>query len=105
MISRITIYSLLLALMLVLSLRLWHDKHPDNCTLYNAGDHSYPSSMMVVSGTRQIEVPCTDWTMRQPLGVQMFCLLDLLLAALFFFNALSDLQRWMQTRRRMRQTQ
>jgi hypothetical protein len=40
--------------------------------------------------------------MRQPMRVQVLCLLDLVLGVVFFFNALLDLQRWLQTRRRMR---
>ena len=53
-----------------------------------------PASEWVVSGTRQIEVPCNDWTMRQPLAVQVLCLLDLLLAVVFVLNVLLDLQGW-----------
>jgi hypothetical protein len=62
-----------------------------------------PKSEWVISGTRQIEVPCSDWSMRQPLAVQVFCLLDLLLAVVFLLNALLDLQGWLRMRRRMRQ--
>lgn len=102
MISRVTIYSLLLALMLGLGIRLWDAQHPDDCALYNAGDRSMPSSVVVLSGTRQIEVPCNDWIMRQTLRLQLLCLVDFVIFVVFFFNALSDFQQWMQMRRRMR---
>ena len=90
--------------MLGLAIRLWDARHPDDCALYNAGDRSVPSSVMVVSGTRQIEVPCNDWIMRQPLKVQLLCLVDLVIGVIFFFNALSDFQQWLQMRRRIRGT-
>jgi hypothetical protein len=102
MISRVTLFSLLLALMLGAGIRLWDAQQKDNCALYMAGDRTLPASELVISGTRQIEVPCNDWIMRQPMRVQVLCLLDLVLGVVFFFNALLDLQRWLQTRRRMR---
>jgi hypothetical protein len=102
MISRVTLFSLLLALMLGAGIRLWDARQKDNCTLYMAGDRTVPASEMVISGTRQIEVPCNNWIMRQRMRVQVLCLLDLLVGVVFFFNALSDMQRWLQTRRNMR---
>jgi hypothetical protein len=102
LISRVTLYSLLLALMLGLGIHLWDARQQDDCALYNAGDRSVPSSVMVLSGTREIEVPCNDWIMRQPLKVQLLCLVDLVIGVLFFFNALSDFQQWLRMRRRMR---
>jgi phosphatidylglycerophosphate synthase len=69
-----------------------------------AADGRMPASEYVVSGTRQIEVPCSDWFMRQPLRVQVLCLLDLALAVLFVLSALSDLREGLAARRRMRQT-
>jgi hypothetical protein len=101
-ISRVTLFSLLLALILGAGIRLWDAQQRDNCSLYMAGDRTVPASEMVISGTRQIEVPCSDWIMRQPLRVQVLCLLDLVLGVVFFFNALADLQRWLQSRRQMR---
>jgi hypothetical protein len=102
MISRITLFSLLLALMLGTGIRLWDAQQRDNCALYMAGDKSALASEMVMSGTRQIEVPCRDWIMRQPLLVQVLCLLDVLLAVVFLLNVLGDLQDWLRQRRRMR---
>jgi hypothetical protein len=104
MISRVTLFSLLLGLMLATGIWMWTDAHPDDCALSAAPGGAMPKSEWVVSGTRQIEVPCSDWTMRQPLPVQVLCLLDLLLAVVFALNALLDLQGWLRMRRRMRQT-
>jgi len=101
-ISRVTLFSLLLALTLGAGIRLWDARHPDNGSLYMAGKKTLPSSELVVSGTREIEVPCNDWFMRQTLTIQVLSLLDVLLGTLFFFNSLADLQRWFQSRRRMR---
>jgi hypothetical protein len=104
MISRVTLFSLLLGLMLATGIWMWTNAHPDDCVRQTAPDGSMPASEWVVSGTRQIEVPCNDWTMRQPLAVQVLCLLDLLLAVVFVLNVLLDLQGWSAMRRRMRQT-
>ena len=103
MISRVTLFSLLLGLMLALGIRLWSDAHPDGCTRALAAEGSMPASEYVISGTRQIVVPCNDWIMRQPLRLQVLCLLNLVLAVLFVLNALADLRGWLQMRRRMRQ--
>jgi hypothetical protein len=104
MISRVTLFSLLLGLMLATGIWMWTGAHPDNCARLAAPDGTMPASEWVVSGTRQIEVRCSDWSMRQPLTVQILCLLDLLLAVVFVLNALLDLQGWFAMRRRMRQT-
>jgi hypothetical protein len=102
MISRVTLFSLLLALMLAAGIRLWDAQQQDNCALYMAGDRTLPASEMVVSGSRQIEVKCNDWIMRQPLSVQVLCLLNVALAVVFILNALGDLRDWLQVRGRKR---
>jgi hypothetical protein len=101
-ISRVTLFSLLLALMLGAGIRLRDAQQRDPCSLYMAGDKTAPPSEYVVSGTRQIVVPCNSWFLRQPLSVQVLCLLDAFLSIVFLFNALSDLKQWFQMRRRMR---
>ena len=104
MISRVTIFSLLLALMLASGIWLWNDGHPDDCARSMAASGIMPRSEYVISGTRQVVIPCNDWIMRQSLLVQILCLLNLALAAVFVVNALGDLQGWLEMRRRMRQT-
>ena len=100
-ISRVTLFSLLFALLLATGIRLWSDSgaQRDACAPYLAGDKSAQSSEYVASGTRMIAVPCRDWIMRQPLRVQILCLLDLALALVFLLNALGDLRDWLHLRR------
>jgi len=92
MISRVTMYSLLLGLLLAAGIWLWSSGQKDPCERFLAGDKSAPASVWVVSGTRTIEVPCSDWLMRQATTVQVFCLVDLILIVLFVLNALLDLR-------------
>jgi hypothetical protein len=101
--SRVTLFSLLLALLLGVGIRLWTEEQRDACTPYLAGDTKAQKSEWVMSGTRTIEVSCDDWIMRQPLRVQVLCLLDVALTVLFVLNALSDLREWLEIRRRIRQ--
>lgn len=99
--SRVTLFSLLLALLLGVGIRLWTDGQRDACTPYLSGDTKAQKSEWVISGTRQIEVPCTDWFTRQPVRVQILCMLDVVLAVLFLLNALSDLRDWLELRRHL----
>ena len=99
--SRVTLFALLLALLLGVGIRLWTMQQRDACSAYLSGDTKAQSSEWVISGTREVEVPCTDWITRQTLRVQVFCLLDVVLAVIFVLNALSDLVEWIEARRRM----
>jgi hypothetical protein len=101
-ISRVTLFSLLLGLMLAMGIRLWTGTQKDDCSRYLAGDKTAPKSEWVVTGTRTIEVSCSDWTMRQPLRVQVLCLLDVVVLLLFFLNAMADLRDQSEMRRRRR---
>jgi hypothetical protein len=98
-ISRVTIFSLLLSLLLATGIRRWYLGQRDDCRRYLAGDTSFPPSQVVVSGNRTIVVPCDQWWLRQPAAVQMLCLLDLLLAAVFLVNGLQDTRAWIERRR------
>jgi hypothetical protein len=100
--SRVTLFSLLLLLLLGAGIRLWTDGQRDACTPYLSGDTRAQSSEWVTSGTRQVEVRCTDWFARQPTKVQILCMVEVVLAAMFVLNALSDLRDWLEARRRMR---
>ena len=102
MISRVTVFSLLLGLMLAMGIWQWSGAHKDDCSRYLAGDKTAPSSEWVVSGTRIIEVPCGDWTMRQPLRVQVLCLLDIVVFLVFVTNAMADVRDQSEMRRRRR---
>ena len=103
MISRVTLFSLLFCLLLGVGVRRWSLMHPDNCDRYLAGNKKLPSTEFVISGTRQIAVPCNQWLMRQPERIQILCLLDLLLAATFVVNAVGDIQKLLAARAARRQ--
>jgi hypothetical protein len=98
MISRVTIFSLLLGLMLGVGIYAWAQGRRDDCMRYPPGGRA-PATEMVVSGTREIEVPCSDWWMRQPLGAQILCIADAALGVVFLVNALQDTRAWLAMRR------
>jgi hypothetical protein len=99
-ISRRTIFSLLLALMIFAVLRAWLIDHRDNCDRYMTGDRTFPSSEYIESGTRTVEVPCDQWLLRQPAWVQAVCLLDLTVLVVFALSVWQDLARWNRLRRK-----
>ena len=95
---------LLLGLLLASGIWLWNSLQTDPCARYATGDKSLPASQRVVLGSRTVEVSCNDWFMRQPVRVEVLCLLDLALGVLFVLNALGDLREWMAMRRRWNAT-
>jgi len=101
-ISRVTLFSLLLGLMLAMGISRWSAGLEDDCTRFLAGDKNAPKSEWVVSGTRTIEVSCNDWTMRQSLRIQVLCLLDVVVFLVFVTNAMADVRDQSKMRRRRR---
>jgi len=101
MISRVTIFSLLFGLLLATGIWMRDMQQTDNCSRYMAGDKSLPASEYVISGSRTVVVPCGDWLARQPVWVQVLCLLEMVLGVVFVLNALSDLSGWLKMRRRL----
>jgi hypothetical protein len=102
-ISRVTIFSLLLGLMLGLGISMWSGNQHDACAAYLDGNKLAQSSEYVPSGTRLIAVPCNVWLMRQPVKVQILCLVDLCLAVVFLLNAVGDLRDSLEARKRIRE--
>lgn len=98
MISRLTIFSLLFSLMLGLGIYMYSQGEQDRCNSYPAAGVQ-PRSQYVITGERQIEVPCSEWFLRQPLAVQILSVADALLGFVFAVNALADLNRWLRWRR------
>ena len=98
--SRVTLFSLLLALFLGTGIWSWTTQQRDACTPYLSGDPSAQKSEWVTSGTRQIWVPCDDWFTRQPLRIELLSILDVALMVLFFMSSLSDLCDSFNARRR-----
>ena len=98
MISRLTIFSLLFSLMLGLGIYIYPQDAQDRCSSYSAGG-AQPKTEYVITGERQIEVPCSEWFLRQPTAVQILFVADILLGFVFAVNALADLDRWLRWRR------
>ena len=98
MISRLTIFSLLLGLMLGLGIYTYSQGQQDRCNTYPTGGVQ-PRSEFVITGERQIEVPCSEWFLRQPLAVQILFVVDFLLGFVFAVNALADINGWLRWRR------
>ena len=98
-ISRRTIFSLMLALLILGGLRLWVINHRDDCDRPATHLGGKPASVMVETGTRTVEMSCNEWPSRQPLAVQLVCLLDLVVGVVFLLSACSD---WVRTRERGR---
>jgi hypothetical protein len=101
-ISRVTLFSFLLSVMLGLGIAMSSAGRRGGCSAYLDGNRSAQSVEYIASGSRMIAVPCNDWLMRQTFRVQILCLLDLCLAAVFVLNALGDLRDWLVARRRTR---
>jgi hypothetical protein len=101
MISRLTLFSLLLGLMLGLGIYMHSQSEHDRCSAYPPGGVQ-PRSEYVITGERQVEVPCSEWFLRQSLVVQILFVTDILLGFVFAVNVLADLRRWIQWRRERR---
>jgi hypothetical protein len=99
-ISRRTIFSLLLALLILGGLRLWALGHVDDCSRPVNHLGQMPESVMVESGDRMVEMPCAWWFPRQPLAVQMVALLGAALGLVFGLSAVGDWIRTREARRR-----
>ncbi len=99
MVSKVTVFSLLFALMLGVGIERWNVQHQDECAHFLAGEKGYSSTVMVTTGTHQVELPCAIWLPRQPTKIQILCLLDFVVAVVFFLNATADLRRAWEARR------
>ncbi len=99
MVSRVTIFSLLLAAMLGLGICMYSQGEQDGCASHPATS-APPKSEYIVTGSREVEVPCSEWFLRQPLAVQILCIVEALLATLFLIHATGDVIDWARLRRR-----
>ena len=99
MISRQTLVSLLLALILGFGLKLWALGQRDDCDDYLAGDKSAPSTEVVESGSRSVDVPCEAWIPRQSFWVQILCLVELVVIVVFTISFVGDVRDWASNRR------
>ncbi len=99
MISRRTIYSLLLTLLLAIGIRVWALSVRDDCDRAGPSNPATPNTVAVESGTRTIDVPCTYWVPRQPTRVQILLLVNVALGVVFIVSAATDWTRYRARRR------
>jgi hypothetical protein len=102
MMSKVTLYSFVLALLLGVGIWAWAAGHVDGCTAFLRGDEGAPAKVEVQSGSRTIVVPCSDWFLRQRIEVQALCLIDAAIGVIFLMNGLGDWKDWFERRRGMR---
>jgi len=98
MISRKTIFSLLLALLIFWGIRAWTIGRRDDCDRLGL-NHAKPATVYEQSGTRTLEMPCNLWLPRQPMWVQGICLLDLAVGVVLVLSVWGDCVRWRRRRR------
>jgi hypothetical protein len=103
MISRITLVSFLLALLLASGTWYWDVSHTDDCTRYLSGDFTASRVVEVPSGSRTIRVSCNRWYLRQPDHIQILCVVDLVLGVVFLMNAWGDARDRVTMRRHRRE--
>ena len=99
MISRRTIYVLLLTLLLAAGIRIWAMGVRDDCDRLGPGTRDAPSTVMVESGSRTIVVPCNYWVPRQSMKVQALLLFNVVLGVVFVVSFLTDWARYRARRR------
>ena len=99
MISRRTIFALLLTLLLAVSIRIWAVSVRDDCDRLGPGSRANPTSVLVESGTRTITVPCTYWVPRQSMKVQALLLFNAVLGVVFVVSVFTDWARYRARRR------
>jgi hypothetical protein len=92
-ISQKTIFSLLLALLLAGCIKAYTLRLQNPCDAYLAGQASAPSTVVKNTEGRAVEIPCSSWFLRQPRGVQAWCMFDGVLGVIFLISAWADWQR------------
>ncbi len=98
MISRRTIFSLLLTLLFTLCMRVWAIGQRDPCDGPLPGGQ-HPASVYVESGTRTVEMSCETWFPRQPMWFQALCLVNLTIGVVFVLSACGDWVRWRERKK------
>ena len=88
--SRVTLFSLLLAMLLAIFIWSAGESMRDDCSAYLAGNKSAPSSEYITTGSHTVVISCDNWLPRQTLTVQILCILELVLVVVFIFSLLQD---------------
>ena len=99
MISRQTIFSLLLALLLGLGILLWTQNRRDDCDRADRFGRK-PTEVLVEQGSRVVAMSCKLWIPRQPQPLQGALLLDAVLGIVFGLSAWVE---WNRTRARRKE--
>ena len=99
LISKRTIFSLLLTLLGVGVIFAWNVNRRDECSAYLAGQPRAPHEAVVMTGSRRVLVPCDQWFLRQPEEVQVGCLGVVAGVMVFAVSAVADWQRRGERRR------
>lgn len=92
-ISKRTIFSLLVTLLGAGAIFAWNVGRRDECSAYLAGQPRAPREAVVMTGSRRVLVPCDQWFLRQPEVVQAACLGVVAGAVVFVVSAAADWQR------------
>jgi hypothetical protein len=99
MISRQTIGSLLLALLLGVGVKIWAQGSHDACDRVLPGDAKTPEYESVQVGPQVVMVPCRIWFLRQPPAAQGACLAGIAAGVVFVVSAGADVKRSWEIRR------
>jgi hypothetical protein len=92
-ISRKTIISFLLALLMAVSIKAYTLRIPNPCDAYLSGQFKAPATVVVNTQGRAYQVPCDDWFLRQPRPVQVLCMVDGAIVVVFLISAYADWRR------------
>ena len=76
--------------MIFLGVRLWNLNHRDPCQALMPGN-TLPTTVLVDTGTRTVEMPCNVWLPRQPELLQLACLLDVTVFTVFLLSVWRDI--------------
>jgi hypothetical protein len=101
-ISRKTIISFLLALLLAVSIKAYTLRIANPCDAYLSGQLKAPATVVMNQQGRPYLVPCNDWFLRQTRSVQVFCLVDAGIFVVFLVSAFAD---WRRRRASLRATE
>ena len=79
-------------------LAVWFVNLNDACTHVPDANVAFATEL-VLTGSRLVDVSCSNWIARMPLRMQLFALGCCVIAIVFLMSAISDLHRWIQSRR------
>jgi hypothetical protein len=93
MISRKTLYSFLLAVLLLGCIKAYTLRLTNPCDAYLAGQAQAPETVVVNQNGIPYQVPCNQWFLRQPRAVQALCFFEGVLVVVFLVSAYADWRR------------